>query len=324
MCLCFVESAFLQSIRIRKTRPHFFTDRRERPKRPLNVGNGINNARRYIVKYVEDAFLRCNAAGMVRRLCFSAADRLSWCGPNAVHTTLLPLFFMRGMKSSLNHLFLVVDILIGLSLLILVSNADLGLSRLVVEAGNQWPGRLHEPWKLLYHLAPVPAFVLAGGALVALAGSYFRRRWRRFRRQAIFILLLLALGPGLIVNVILKDHLGRPRPQEIIEFGGQHDFVQFWQPGADAKNSSFPSGHAAIAFFTMAPWFVYRREKPTLARAFLIGGLGFGCLIGLTRILQGAHFISDILWAGGLVYLFGELLSWLLLRPRVPHTPSKN
>jgi len=227
------------------------------------------------------------------------------------------------MKPSLNHLFLVVDILIGISLLILVSDADLGLSRLVVQTGNQWPGRLHEPWMLLYHLAPVPAFMIAGIALTVLAGSVFYKQWQRIRRQAVFILLLLALGPGLLVNVVLKDHLGRPRPQELIEFGGHHDFVQFWQPGTDIKNSSFPSGHAAIAFFTMAPWFIYRRKKPALARAFLVGGLCFGCLIGFARILQGAHFISDILWAGGLVYVIGELLAWLLFRFPVSHSPER-
>ena len=216
------------------------------------------------------------------------------------------------MKPSLNHLFLVLDILIGLSLLILLFNVDLGLSRLVVEAGNQWPGRLQEPWNSLYHLAPVPGLLLAAWALVTLCGGLIVTTWRRYRRQAIFVLLLLALGPGLLVNVVLKDHLGRPRPRELAEFGGQHEFVQFWQPGSDEKNSSFPSGHAAIAFFTMAPWFIYRRENPAVARVFLAGGLLFGSLVGLTRILQGAHFISDILWAGGLVYLLGEALAWLL------------
>ncbi len=65
-CVCvLLNLPFLQSIRIRKTRPHFFTDRRERPKSPVNVGNGVIKAGRYIVKYVEGAFLRCNAAGMV-------------------------------------------------------------------------------------------------------------------------------------------------------------------------------------------------------------------------------------------------------------------
>ena len=216
------------------------------------------------------------------------------------------------MKYSLNHLFLVLDILIGLSLLILVCNADLGLTRLVVEAGNQWPGRMREPWQFLYHLAPVPGFVLAGVSLTVLAGGLFYRKWLRFQRPAVFILLLLALAPGLIVNVVLKDHLGRPRPRELVEFGGQHHFVQFWQPGVDAKNSSFPSGHAAIAFFSMAPWFVYRRRKPAWAKGFLVFGLGFGSLIGLTRILQGAHFISDVLWGGGIVYIVGEALAWLL------------
>lgn len=220
------------------------------------------------------------------------------------------------MKPSLNHFFLILDILIMLSLLILVFNVDLGVSRLVIQVGNTWPGHLHEPWHLLYRLAPVPGFLLATTALVILFGGFMYRHWRQYRRQAIFVLLLFALGPGVVVNVVLKDHLGRPRPRELVEFGGQYDFVQFWQPGVDVKNSSFPSGHAAIAFFTMAPWFVYRRRKPIMGRTFLAGGCLFGILIGMARILQGAHFLSDILWAGGLVYLIGELLARFLYPDR--------
>ncbi|RWX49504.1 PAP2 superfamily protein, partial [Candidatus Electrothrix marina] len=78
------------------------------------------------------------------------------------------------------------------------------------------------------------------------------------------------------------------------------------------SNSSFPSGHAAIAFFLMAPWFVLRDRKQRYAEAFLISGLLFGTLVGIARILQGGHFVSDILWAGGLLYLLGNFLGLAL------------
>jgi len=215
-------------------------------------------------------------------------------------------------QQRLNHLFLVIDLLIALSLLIFMTRADLGIAHLVVGPDNQWPGLTREPWTFLYILAPVPAFMLAGSSLSVLLGSLFHCSWKKKRRRSFFILLLLALGPGLLVNVVLKDHLGRARPQELVEFGGNHQYSGFWQPGPDRKNSSFPSGHAAVAFFLMAPWFIYRKQKKRRAFFFLGAGITFGLLVGTARILQGAHFISDILWAGGLVYLSGELLSWLL------------
>ncbi|MCI5208107.1 MAG: phosphatase PAP2 family protein, partial [Candidatus Electrothrix sp. ATG2] len=100
--------------------------------------------------------------------------------------------------------------------------------------------------------------------------------------------------------------------RQIVEFGGEYQFTQCWVPGSGGANSSFPSGHAAIAFFLMAPWFVLRDKKQRYARTFLISGLLFGTLVGTARILQGGHFASDILWSGGLLYLLGSLLGLAL------------
>ena len=39
------------------------------------------------------------------------------------------------------------------------------------------------------------------------------------------MLFLLLLGPGLLVNVVLKDNsTGRARPSQVLEFGGSHQF----------------------------------------------------------------------------------------------------
>jgi membrane-associated PAP2 superfamily phosphatase len=175
-----------------------------------------------------------------------------------------------------------------------------------------WPAGSVFPWNVLYRVAPVPAVLLAVSAALVLLIGFFKSRFAPWRKKAVFILLLLAIGPGLVVNVILKGELGRPRPRQIVEFGGEHQFTQCWQPGAGGSNSSFPSGHAAIAFFLMAPWFVLRGGKGRYAEAFLITGLAFGTLVGIARILQGGHFVSDVLWSGGILYLVGGLLGLAL------------
>lgn len=215
------------------------------------------------------------------------------------------------MKQHLNHLFTAINILIMFSLLIVMSNADLTLSRLIIEPDNQWPGIHQIPWTTLYTFAPVPGFILVGCALVLFLAGIILHSLKKFRRKSLFLILLLILGPGLLVNVILKDHLGRPRPQELVEFGGTHQFIYFWQSGPAGKNSSFPSGHASIAFYLMAPWFICRKSNRSRALFFLWTGTVFGLLVGIGRIMQGGHFISDVLWAGGLVYITGELLSWV-------------
>ena len=189
---------------------------------------------------------------------------------------------------------------------------DHTVAAVLPECNRAWPAGNLFPWNILYELAPIPAMLLSVSALFVLLMSFLRTRFAPWRKKAIFILLLLALGPGLVVNVLLKGELGRPRPRQIVEFGGEHQFTQCWQPGAGGSNSSFPSGHAAIAFFLMAPWFVLRDGKKRYAKAFLITGLLFGTLVGIARILQGGHFVSDVLWSGGILYLAGSLLGFAL------------
>jgi membrane-associated PAP2 superfamily phosphatase len=193
---------------------------------------------------------------------------------------------------------------------------DLAVAAMQSDHSRAWPAGNLFPWSQLYKWAAVPALLLAAAALSVLLASLFTAKLAQWRRKAAFIILFIALGPGLIVNIVLKEQVGRARPREIVEFGGSHQFTQFWQAGGAGTNSSFPSGHAAIAFALMAPWFVLRDEETKTAACFLAAGLIFGVLVGIARILQGGHFASDILWAGGLLYLVGGLMAVLMSLPK--------
>jgi membrane-associated PAP2 superfamily phosphatase len=189
---------------------------------------------------------------------------------------------------------------------------DLSVAAVLPASSWAWPAGNVFPWNILYRWAAIPATLISVFALVVLVLGFFTHRYAAWRRSAVFILLFIALGPGLVVNVLLKEHFGRARPREIIEFGGSHQFTQFWQPGDAGENSSCPSGHAAIAFCVMAPWFALREKHRVAAAGFLMLGTTFGFLVGIARILQGGHFVSDILWAGGLIYLIGGTLALLM------------
>ena len=110
----------------------------------------------------------------------------------------------------------------------------------------------------------------------------------------------MALGPGLLANTVFKDHWGRARPAQIEAFGGSHHFTPAPLPAAQcARNCSFVSGHAALGFSLVAFAFLLppgRRRHRGIAAA-----LGFGALVGLVRIAQGGHFLSDVVYAGLLV-----------------------
>ncbi len=77
------------------------------------------------------------------------------------------------MKQRLNHLFSVIILLIGLSLFIFMSNADLRIARLIFSHNYQYPGLYHEPWTFLYTMAPIPGILLTIGALAVLFAGFF-------------------------------------------------------------------------------------------------------------------------------------------------------
>ncbi len=229
---------------------------------------------------------------------------------------MLKLFPGEQLKRRIVELCLVLTGLVLVTGVIWWTDADRALA-LIVRGPHKinplghdfWPTGSSWGWVFLYKLAPWPAVFMGLGALVVLLAGFFRNRLAGYRTKSLYILLFLALGPGLVVNTLLKDNLGRARPREVIEYGGSQQFTQVWQPGTAGKNSSFPSGHAAIAFALMAPWFVLRDSRKKTALFFLLFGFSFGSLISLTRILQGAHFLSDVVWSAGLLYLSGGLLA---------------
>lgn len=192
------------------------------------------------------------------------------------------------------------------------SGADLQLSAYIYQAGG-WPIGEQFPWKLLYRVDRTPAVLVATGWLVLLVWSLHRDDLVPWRRAAVFMVLLLVLGPGLLVNSVFKEHWGRPRPREVQEFGGSKQFLQPWQPGISGKGRSFPSGHSSAAFYLATPWFVYRHRKPVAAASWFWGGIVFGLLMSVARIVQGGHFLTDCLWAFGMVWLTGLVLAAVLL-----------
>ena len=210
----------------------------------------------------------------------------------------------------------VTSALLLLTALIAWSGVDIAVSSRFAQGGS-WPVGERFPWKLLYRMDRIPALTLASTGLLAILWGMLKPSRRHWIRPGFFLVLLLAFGPGLLVNAVFKDHWGRPRPREVIEFGGEKQFLQPWQKGVAGQGRSFPSGHTSAAFYTFAPFFILRRNRPGQARAWLFGGLLFGVLMTIARTTQGGHFLSDNLWSLGIVYLSSLALA-SLLKPDLP------
>lgn len=151
--------------------------------------------------------------------------------------------------------------------------------------------------------------------LVPLLGWLFIASWlwaRRseaaLRRGLLFLFLVLAIGPGLLVNQGFKAHSGRARPATVEVFGGERRFSPAFEPSDQcASNCSFVSGHAAMGYFFLALAWVLRDRR------WLWWGGAIGLLVGLGRVMQGAHFLSDVLFGYPVVYATALLLARPLL-----------
>lgn len=161
-------------------------------------------------------------------------------------------------------------------------------------------------------------------AFIAVSAVMTVSYWRRIDHPAIdlratgFVGASFLLGPGLLTNAILKEYWDRARPRQIAEFGGD---AQFGPPlviqDQCATNCSFVSGEAAFAFAFLSFALLARRRRPLWIGA----ALGFGALIGLKRIVLGAHFFSDVVFAGVLNGIL-ILILYRLIVVRGPGGPA--
>ena len=123
-------------------------------------------------------------------------------------------------------------------------------------------------------------------------------------RAALFLIVSLALGPGLLVNGVLKEGWARPRPGMVTEFGGDYAFMPWWDPrGACDSNCSFVSGETSSAVWMTAP----AMFAPPPWRYVAFGAAGvYGITFASIRLLAGGHFLSDVIFAA----IFTGLVIW--------------
>ncbi len=158
-------------------------------------------------------------------------------------------------------------------------------------------------------LAVALAFVLIDAGQKRPLGWPLRDMWTRG------VLLILAAGSAGIVAELLKLLLRRERPSDVF------NAYTFRPWGVDTWSTSglgLPSSHVAVAGGALVMLcLLYKRAAPV----FLLGALG----CAFTRVLAGAHFVSDAM-AGLLVGALCALAWWRLhlrnLRAHAAESPS--
>lgn len=142
--------------------------------------------------------------------------------------------------------------------------------------------------------------------VLMLLGAAGRIVWRLNRgqtvrvrmRRLVFAVAALAVGPGLVVNLVFKDLWGRARPVQTDLFGGTNAFTPVWAPSdACESNCSFVSGEGSGAAWMVGAAMVL---TPVAWRPWALPLMAvYGFALSMNRLAFGGHYLSDILlsWA---------------------------
>lgn len=154
------------------------------------------------------------------------------------------------------------------------------------------------PWAALVNQSLdllLAAMLLAAGRLAIQAALGWPFRGIGLRDVG-YVATVFLVGPVLLTNLVFKDQWGRARPIQVEASQGVDIFTPpLVLSDACPRNCSFPSGDAAAAYALLAPALLLPRRW----RAFgIAAALAIGSFYGGIRILQGAHYLSDVIFAG--------------------------
>lgn len=121
--------------------------------------------------------------------------------------------------------------------------------------------------------------------------------------KTLYLYVILSFVFSGVTGDLLKMVIGRPRPATV--FGDQILAL------SHATSQALPSGHATKAFALALPvlFFVGRRPGSQGLWRLLVGVLALG--VALSRILLGAHYVSDVVAGMGMAFLGLPIAIWL-------------
>jgi undecaprenyl-diphosphatase len=120
-------------------------------------------------------------------------------------------------------------------------------------------------------------------------------------RTALFV--LVAATGGNVVNSLLKELFGRPRPEIVPHL-------------RDVFSLSFPSGHAftsAAVYLTIGALLMRITERRATKIYCMAMAMFVTVLVGSTRVYLGVHYPTDVL-AGWIAGMSWALLCWIIER----------
>lgn len=140
---------------------------------------------------------------------------------------------------------------------------------------------------------------------VTVGAWFLSRRFPLHLNRSGVLKGILFLGVILVFNQLCKGLWGRTRPEDLQSVA---DFTRWFVPQGITGNASFPSGHTTLSMAPLALLFLVKGWRPWLA--VFACSMMWGCLTAASRIIEGAHFPTDVLFAMGSTLFLFLLVSW--------------
>jgi lipid A 4'-phosphatase len=93
-------------------------------------------------------------------------------------------------------------------------------------------------WVWLHDYGTMPGLMLSLGALAVWLAGLYLPGLKAWRKPCLVVVLTTVIGAGLLVNAVLKQYWGRPRPDQTIEFGGNWEYRPIFSPGPPGQGAS--------------------------------------------------------------------------------------
>lgn len=128
--------------------------------------------------------------------------------------------------------------------------------------------------------------------VIGLLISIWRPALEPWRWTFAFVIACLALCPLAVAGLKYSSCVYCPWDLEWYGGTAPHVGVLGCGPAGMEKGQCFPGGHSSGGYALFALYFAHRVHAPRRARLWLVFALAYGTVMGVSRMMQGAHFLS--------------------------------
>lgn len=200
--------------------------------------------------------------------------------------------------------------LLASAIFILFPQIDLYISSLFYD-GESFAFKRTWLEQLFFHSIKPIIITLALGSIAIFIFNFFKKKniLNINAKVILYLLLVLGIAPGLIVNATLKENWGRARPHQTTDFGGSKEFTPAFIP-SNQGGYSFSSGHSAAAFSLIGFVILANRRK----KLWMTLILSYATLMSLVRVAAGGHFFSDTVTSFFIVIISTSIIHMMIFK----------